>query len=258
MHCVPSLPPGRLVAVPGAGLLRVPHVDPALLAEKAAAEADSSLARKSLAHIQTAGVSGVQKRGPLRGGGCQPQSRLGSWPQTHVTGTAARQAPQKIKTAMHLMPMSVQIQGSFEVLKGPPADTKASISAALCRQTKADGAAAIVIGSASRGGLKEALLGSIAANLAHNCDVPVVVVHKPRAEAVAGKLAGKGQEKPGDVTWLFRASTQEILGEVAAEQLDPAGEQVGGAVLGLRFDRVDSPSVMWVLPSRGHQQLWCR
>jgi hypothetical protein len=121
-----------------------------------------------------------------------------------------------------------QIQGSFEVLKGPPADTKASISAALCRQTKADGAAAIVIGSASRGGLKEALLGSIAANLAHNCDVPVVVLHKPRAEAVAGKVAGKngGQHRPGDVTWLFRASTQEIFGEVAAEQLDPAGEQV--------------------------------
>jgi hypothetical protein len=123
------------------------------------------------------------------------------------------------------MPLSVQIQGSFEVLKGPPADTKASISAALCRQTKADGAAAIVIGSAS-GGLKEALLGSIAANLAHNCDVPVVVLRKPRAEADAEKMAGKGQHRPGDVTWLFRASTQEILGEVAAEQLDPAGDQV--------------------------------
>lgn len=51
MHCVPSLPPGRLVAVPGAGLLRVPHVDPALLAEKAAAEADSSLAVKLMAHV---------------------------------------------------------------------------------------------------------------------------------------------------------------------------------------------------------------
>jgi hypothetical protein len=123
-------------------------------------------------------------------------------------------------------PSHEQIHGSFEVLKGPPADTKASISAALCRQTKADGAAAIVIGSASRGGLKEALLGSIAANLAHNCDVPVVVLHKPGAEAVAGRMAGNGQHRPGDVTWLFRASTQEILGEAAAEQLDPAGEQV--------------------------------
>jgi hypothetical protein len=68
MHCVPSLPPGRLVAVPGAGLLRVPHVDPALMAEKAAAEADSSLAKKGLAHIQKAGVSSVQKL--LGGGGC--------------------------------------------------------------------------------------------------------------------------------------------------------------------------------------------
>jgi hypothetical protein len=69
MHCVPSLPPGRLVAVPGAGLLRVPHLDPALLAEKAAAEADSSLAQKSLAHIQKAGVSMVQKLGSGGGGG---------------------------------------------------------------------------------------------------------------------------------------------------------------------------------------------
>lgn len=59
MHCVPSLPPGRLVAVPGAGLLRVPHVDPALLSEKAAAEADSSLAQKCLDHISKAGVGSL-------------------------------------------------------------------------------------------------------------------------------------------------------------------------------------------------------
>lgn len=56
MHCVPSLPPGRLVAVAGAGLLRVPHVDPALLAEKAAAEADTTLAAKFKAKMQDAGV----------------------------------------------------------------------------------------------------------------------------------------------------------------------------------------------------------
>lgn len=125
--------------------------------------------------------------------------------------------------------MRMQVNGSFEVLKGPPADTKASISAALCSKTKADGAAAIVIGSASRGGLQEALLGSIAANLAHNCDVPVVVLHKPREPSTgpAGKAAGKGQHAPGDVTWLLRASTQEILGEVTAEQQleAAAGEQ---------------------------------
>jgi hypothetical protein len=115
----------------------------------------------------------------------------------------------------------LQVQGVFEVLKGPPADTKASISNALCSKTKADGAAAIVIGSSSRGGLKEALLGSIAANLAHNCDVPVVVLHKPRAEEAAGKKAGNGQQGAADVTWLLRASTQEILGEAAMEQLSP-------------------------------------
>lgn len=57
MHCVPSLPPGRLVAVPGAGLLRIPHVEPALLAEKAAAEADTTLATKFMARVQGAGVS---------------------------------------------------------------------------------------------------------------------------------------------------------------------------------------------------------
>lgn len=57
IHCIPSLPPGRLVAVPGAGLLRVPRVDPALLAEKAAAEADGSLARKFKGHMQGSGVS---------------------------------------------------------------------------------------------------------------------------------------------------------------------------------------------------------
>jgi len=57
MHCVPCLPPGRLVAVPGAGLLRVPHVDPTLLAEKAAAAADSTLATSFKTHMENAGVS---------------------------------------------------------------------------------------------------------------------------------------------------------------------------------------------------------
>lgn len=121
----------------------------------------------------------------------------------------------------------LQVHGVFEVLKGPPADTKASISNALCSKTKADGAAAIVIGSSSRGGLKEALLGSIAANLAHNCDVPVVVLHKPRAGEAAGKGAGNGQLGAADVTWLFSASTQEILGEAAVEQLSPAQDAAG-------------------------------
>lgn len=177
MHCVPCLPPGRLVAVPGAGLLRVPHVDPTLLAEKAAAAADSTLATSFKTHMENAGV-----------------------------------------------------QGTFEVVRGPPADTKASISEALCRKTKSDGAAAIVIGSASRGGLKEALLGSIAANLAHDCDVPVVVLHKPRAEAIAAagqEVAGKGKSSSGDVTWLLRADTQEILGKAVSDQLEAsqAGQQ---------------------------------
>lgn len=137
------------------------------------------------------------------------------------------------------------MEGTFEVLKGPPADTKASISAALCARTKADGAAAIVIGSASRGGLKEALLGSIAANLAHNCEVPVVVLHRPQSVAAgagaddraigspddasdtghsssgkARKQQQQGSGAGGDVTWLLRATTQELLGEAASEQLE--------------------------------------
>jgi len=209
MHCVPCLPPGRLVAVPGGGLLRVPHVDPALLAEKAALTADGTLAAKFKAHMEAAGV-----------------------------------------------------QGTFEVVRGPPADTKASISAALCSQTKADGAAAIVIGSASRGGLKEALLGSIAANLAHNCDVPVVVLHKPRVEAVAAaaagqEMAGKGQHNGGDVTWLLRANTQEILGQAVSEQLEAAGtgqegqrqatEQQRNLVVAIDDSEEGYAAVGWVL-----------
>jgi hypothetical protein len=133
--------------------------------------------------------------------------------------------------------MPIQVQASFEVLKGPPADSKASISAVLCAKTKADNAAAIVIGSASRGGLKEALLGSIAANLAHNCDVPVVVLHKPQAEAGKAATAAK-KAGGGDVTWLLRASTQEILGEAAGQQLKPDSSSAGGQQVGVRAGHV--------------------
>jgi hypothetical protein len=58
VHCIPALQPGRLVAVQGAGLLRVPHVDPSLIAEKALAEADGKLSRKFMAKMEQAGVSG--------------------------------------------------------------------------------------------------------------------------------------------------------------------------------------------------------
>lgn len=58
MHCIPGLQPGRLVAVQGAGLLRVPHVDPALLAEKARTDVDSKLRQKFMAKLEEAGVSG--------------------------------------------------------------------------------------------------------------------------------------------------------------------------------------------------------
>lgn len=57
VHCVPVVPPGRLVAVQGAGLLHVPRVDPALLAAKAVAEAESSgLAAQLMQRLADAGV----------------------------------------------------------------------------------------------------------------------------------------------------------------------------------------------------------
>jgi hypothetical protein len=44
--------PERLVIVQGASLLRVPHVDPSLIAEKALAEADGKLSRKFMAKME--------------------------------------------------------------------------------------------------------------------------------------------------------------------------------------------------------------
>lgn len=55
-HCVPSLRPGQLVAVPGAGLLRVPRVDPALLTAQAQQAADGALRSKLVAQLEAAGV----------------------------------------------------------------------------------------------------------------------------------------------------------------------------------------------------------
>lgn len=59
MHCVPGLQPGRLVAGPGGGLLRVPRIDPALVTEKALADVELKLKQKYEVQLETAGVSTV-------------------------------------------------------------------------------------------------------------------------------------------------------------------------------------------------------
>eukprot|EP00775_Hariotina_reticulata_P010737 gene10737-10893_t len=56
VHCLPRLQPGRLVAVQGTGLLRVPHIDPALIAEKSLADASSNLSRKFEGRLDESGV----------------------------------------------------------------------------------------------------------------------------------------------------------------------------------------------------------
>lgn len=121
------------------------------------------------------------------------------------------------------------MQGSFEVLQGPPADAKASISAALCERARSDSAAAVVIASASRGGLREAVFGSVAANLVRDCPAPVavVVLHKPREDSSS---SGSGSSEHG-VAWLMRATAQEVLGDAVAghvEEAAPATAEVSG------------------------------
>lgn len=64
VHCVPALPPGKLVAVQGAGLLRMPRVDPTLLVEKAAAEADNTLTQFK-EHLTASGVSDEHQPGEV-------------------------------------------------------------------------------------------------------------------------------------------------------------------------------------------------
>jgi hypothetical protein len=56
---------GHLVIVQRAGLLRVPHVDPSLIAEKALAEADGKLSRKFMAKMEQAGVGAQSSHGEL-------------------------------------------------------------------------------------------------------------------------------------------------------------------------------------------------
>ena len=72
VHCLPCVPPGQLVSIPGAGLLRAPALHPALIAEKALQEANSNLNNKFQQMMADAGVSrgelamiGVTRRGSV-------------------------------------------------------------------------------------------------------------------------------------------------------------------------------------------------
>jgi hypothetical protein len=116
-----------------------------------------------------------------------------------------------------LLLLLLQAKGSFQVLHGtataatPTVDAKAGISAVLCNTAKSERAAAVVVASASRGGIREALLGSVAANLVHHCDVPVVVLHKP-------KVVQQQQQQGGQVAWLLSATAEDMAGRAGSDQ----------------------------------------
>jgi nucleotide-binding universal stress UspA family protein len=59
----------------------------------------------------------------------------------------------------------------------PAEGSVAGVGGAVARRAAALGAAAVVVGSKSRGGLGEAVTGSVAAYLCHHCPVPVAVLH---------------------------------------------------------------------------------
>jgi hypothetical protein len=121
--------------------------------------------------------------------------------------------------ATPLLLLLPQAKGSFQVLHGtstaatPTVDAKAGISAVLCNTAKAEHAAAVVVASASRGGIWEALLGSVAANLVHHCDVPVVVLHKPKTSQQQQQQSGQGE-----VAWLLSATAEDMAGRACGEQ----------------------------------------
>lgn len=51
------------------------------------------------------------------------------------------------------------------------------IGAAICDRAAAEGAALVVLGSQTRAGLEEFMLGSIATFVSHHCTAPVAVLH---------------------------------------------------------------------------------
>ena len=64
-----------------------------------------------------------------------------------------------------------------EVVVEPVEDSVAGVGRAVCARAEALGAAAVVVGSHMRGGVSEAVLGSVASWVAHRCRAPVAVLH---------------------------------------------------------------------------------
>ena len=64
----------------------------------------------------------------------------------------------------------MQVRHEVYVLRGPEASTKGGIGSLVSASASKLEVAAVVVASHSRGGLEEALLGSVANWLSHNCD----------------------------------------------------------------------------------------
>lgn len=59
-----------------------------------------------------------------------------------------------------------------QILRGEAGD-------AICRYAEEQGAAAIVMGSRGRGGLRRAILGSVSDHVVRNAPCPVIITHAP-------------------------------------------------------------------------------
>lgn len=65
----------------------------------------------------------------------------------------------------------------LHVVRSPIEGTADEIGAVVCQAAEDVGAAAVVVGSHTRGGVAEYLLGSVAMYVTHNCPRPVAVLH---------------------------------------------------------------------------------
>ena len=64
----------------------------------------------------------------------------------------------------------MQVRHEVHVIRGPDVNTKGGIGSLVSDSASKLDVAAVVVASQSRGGLKEALVGSVANWLSHNCD----------------------------------------------------------------------------------------
>ncbi|KAF8065766.1 LRRC1 [Scenedesmus sp. PABB004] len=146
-------------------------------------------------------------------------------------------------------------EGTFTVLPAPGAgasagEAKACVGAAVCDRAKAASAAAVVVASTSRGGLREALLGSVAASLVHECAaVPVVVLHRPQGGAGGAGGGGATGADEARVEWLLRATTQDLAESTSAGGTGDAAQQDATRHLVLAVDdgAEGAAALRWVL-----------